>query len=143
MWDENLPLSETLLWEKSTPTLPHPCTRTAPADTPRVSFAEMLNKNPLLHLIKIDSALLLMPDTATSVCSAHGHIILLPEQKVGGGDSTQDRSIGLSLGGKCSYACYPPPASFVSMLSPHILQLYPWLSDIGYLKEKKLQDFVF
>lgn len=124
VWDENLPLPETLLREKSTPTLLQPCTRTAPGDTPRVSFSEMLNKNLLLHLIKIDSAfLLLMPDTATAVCSARGHIISLPEQKVGGGDSAQDRSIGLSSEEKCSHACYPPPTSFGSMLLHHILPM--------------------
>lgn len=85
-----------------------------------------------------------MPDTATAACSARGHIFLLPEQKVGGGDSTQNRSIDLSLVRKCSCVCYPPPASFGSILSHHILKLYLCLSDIRYLKEKKKKHgFIF
>lgn len=84
-----------------------------------------------------------MPDTATAACSARGHIFLLPEQKVGGGDSTQNRSIDLSLVRKCSCVCYPPPASFGSILSHHILKLYLCLSDIRYLKEKKKKKHGF
>lgn len=82
-----------------------------------------------------------MPDTAAAVCSARGHIISLPEQRVGGGDSTQNRSIDLSLLRKCSNVCYPPPASCGSVLAHHILQLCLRLSDIRYLKEKKMQGF--
>lgn len=109
-----------------------------------VNISEMLNKNLALHLIKIDSAcLLLIPYTATAACSAHGHIIFLPGQKVGGGDSIQDRFVGLSLVRKCLYSCYPPPSSFGSMLSHHIWQLYLCLSDIRYLKEKKIQASIF